>query len=152
MASDASSPVSDTKVEQQQIEKPEDARPAEDRVGFLTEEGRAHLVTLLNAGARVQLSGCLPMLGDGYEMAKAFKYFTDPAFDPQELPPVPEGADALHGVKGAPDKAKALIGVAIRIAVLGQAPKDRTSAYTIHEVYPVVEAIRYFTTPSKTNE
>lgn len=128
---------------------PVDTQPSVDRVGFLSDEGRGHLVNLLNAGCKVQQSGCLPQIGDGYEMAKAFKYFTDPTFDPEELPAIPDGADKLQQCSGAPAKALALIGIAIRIAIAGQAPKDHTSAYTIQEVYPVVEAIRYFTTPPK---
>ena len=121
----------------------------EGRIGFLSDEGRGHLINLLNAGSRVQTSGCLPLIGDGYEMAKAFKYFTDPAFEPKEVPAVPDGADKIQNCNGASDTALALIGTAIRTAIAGQAPKDHTSAYSIGEVYSVVEAIRFFTLPSK---
>lgn len=120
-----------------------------DRVGFLSEEGRIHLINLLNAGSRVQQTGCLASIADGYEMAKAFKYFTDPTFDPADVPPVPEGGDKLQHCDKGPEKALALIGVAIRTAMAGQSPKDHTSAYSINDVYPVVEAIRYFTLPAK---
>ena len=123
--------------------------PTVDRVGFLSEEGRNHLVSLLNAGSRVQHTGCLASIADGYEMAKAFKYFTDPAFDPADVPAIPEGSDQLQNCGKAPQKSLALIGVAIRTAIAGQSPKDHTSAYSISDVYPVVEAIRYFTLPPK---
>lgn len=143
---------SNTRIEEEQA--PEQASsasaPSVDRVGFLTEEGRNHLVSLLNAGSRVQHTGCLASIADGYEMSKAFKYFTDPTFDPADVPLTPEGAEPLQNCGKASQKALALIGVAIRTAIAGQAPKDHTSAYSINEVYPVVEAIRYFTLPPKT--
>jgi len=141
-------PDANTKIEE--IETPTtDAKPTEDRVGFLDADGRNHLINLINAGVKTQISGCLPMLADGYEMAKAWKYFVDGSYDPADFPKPPEGGDKLLNCDGASEKALAFITVAIRIAVAGQAPKDHTSAYTIAEVMPVVEAIRYFTVPTK---